>query len=127
MHVFCLQERPRGDHFARHWHDVARLDEAGLAEAACADRELANMVARHKGMFFAEQAIDRSPIDYLAAVNGGLQLVPSGDAARALGVDYRRMVEDGMLLEDAESFEALVARCGDIAARANRAAARKGE
>jgi hypothetical protein len=123
IHVFCLQERLRGDRFARHWHDVVRLDEAGLADAAFADRELANAVARHKGMFFAEKAADRSPIDYGAAVNGGLQLVPGGDAARALQEDYGRMADDGLLLDDAEPFEALMARCADIAARANRAGA----
>lgn len=123
IHVFCRQERLRGDRFARHWHDVVRLDEAGLAEAAFADRELANAVARHKGMFFAEKAADRSPIDYVAAVNGGLQLVPGGDAFKALQEDYGRMVEDGLLLDDAEPFEALMARCADIAARANRAGA----
>ncbi len=119
IHVFCLQERLRGDRFARHWHDVVRLDEAGLAEAAFADRELANAVARHKNMFFAEKAADRSPIDYVAAVNGGLQLVPGGDAAEALQEDYDRMVEDGLLLDDAEPFEALMARCADIVTRAN--------
>lgn len=121
IHVFCLQERLRGDRFARHWHDVVRLDEAGLAEAAFTDRELANAVARHKGMFFAEKAADGSPIDYVAAVNGGLQLVPGGNASKALQEDYGRMVEDGLLLDDAEPFEALMARCADIAARANRA------
>jgi hypothetical protein len=26
IHVFCKQTRMRGDRFARHWHDVARLD-----------------------------------------------------------------------------------------------------
>ncbi|MER9215855.1 nucleotidyl transferase AbiEii/AbiGii toxin family protein [Mesorhizobium sp. M0663] len=123
IHVFCLQERLRGDRFARHWHDVVRLDEAGLAETAFADRELANAVARHKGMFFAEKAADGSPIDYVAAVNGGLQLVPGGDASKALQEDYGRMVEDGLLLDDAEPFEALMAHCADIAARANRAGA----
>jgi hypothetical protein len=71
IHVFCLQERLRGDRFARHWHDLARLDEAGLAEAAFANRELANAVARHKAMFFAEKDVGRSWIDYAAAVNGG--------------------------------------------------------
>lgn len=125
IHVFCLQERLRGDRFARHWHDVARLDEAGLAEVALADRELANAVARHKAMFFAEKAVDRSPIDYVAAVNGGLRLVPAGDAANALGEDYARMVEDGLLLDDAEPFEALMARCADIATRANRQTGRQ--
>lgn len=112
----------RGDRFARHWHDVVRLDEAGLANAALADRELANAVARHKAMFFAEKAADRSPIDYALAVNGGLQLAPGGEASKALEEDYGRMVEDGLLLEDAEPFEVLMARCADIAARANRAA-----
>ncbi len=118
IHVFCLQERLRGDRFARHWHDVVRLDEAGFAEAAFADRDLANAVARHKSMFFAEKAADRTPIDYA----GGLQLVPVGDGAKALEDDYARMVEDGLLFDDAEPFEALMARCADIAARANRAA-----
>lgn len=119
VHVFCLQERLRGDRFARHWYDVARLDEAGFADAAFANRELANAVARHKSMFFAEKATDRSPINYAAAVNGGLDLVPVGDGAKALEDDYARMVEDGLLFDDAEPFEALMARCADIAARAN--------
>lgn len=122
IHVYCLQERLRGDRFARHWHDVARLDEAGFAASAFADRDLANAVARHKTMFFAEKAFDRSAIDYAAAVNGGLQLVPAGDGAMVLEEDYARMVEDGLLLEDAEPFADLLERCTDITARANSAA-----
>ncbi|ABI62075.1 nucleotidyl transferase AbiEii/AbiGii toxin family protein [Granulibacter bethesdensis] len=119
IHVFCLQERLRGDRFARHWHDVARLDEAGFAAAAFENRELADAVARHKAMFFAEKAADRSQIDYAAAVSGGLQLVPSGDSAKALAEDYARMIDDGLLLEETESFDALMAHCAEITARAN--------
>jgi len=122
IHVFCLQERLRGDRFARHWHDVVRLDDAGFAAAAFADRELAHAVARHKTMFFAEKAADRSQIEYAAAVSGGLQLVPVGDGAKTLAEDYARMVDDGLLLEEAEPFETLMERCADIAARANNAA-----
>lgn len=122
IHVFCLQQRLRGDRFARHWHDLGRLDEAGFATAAFADRELASAVARHKAMFFAEKAADRSQIDYAAAVNGGLQLVPAGDGAKALAEDYARMVDDGLLLDEAEPFEMLMGRCADITARANGAA-----
>ncbi|MFG1243454.1 nucleotidyl transferase AbiEii/AbiGii toxin family protein [Xanthobacter sp. V7C-4] len=122
IHVFCLQERLRGDRFARHWHDAVRLDEAGFAAAAFADRELANAVARHKAMFFAEKAADRSQIEYASAVNGGLQLVPAGDGAKALAEDYARMVDDGLLLDEAEPFETLMERCADITARANSAA-----
>ncbi len=121
IHVFCLQERLRGDRFARHWHDVARLDEAGLADSAIADRELASAVARHKSMFFAEKAADRTPIDYGAAVSGGLLLVPIGDGAKALGDDYARMIEDGLLLDDAEPFDSLIERCAQIAERVNQA------
>jgi len=122
IHVFCLQERLRGDRFARHWHDVARLDEAGLAESAFANRDLANAVARHKAMFFSAKAADLTPVDYGVAVNGGLQLVPVGDGAKALEEDYARMVEDGLLFDDSEPFEVLMVRCADITARANKAA-----
>jgi hypothetical protein len=121
IHVFCLQERLRGDRFARHWHDVSRLDQAGIAASAFADRELAQAVARHKSMFFPEKAANRRPVDYVAAISGGLRLVPAGDSLKALEEDYARMVEDGLVLEDAEPFETLMARCADIAVRANRA------
>jgi hypothetical protein len=101
------------------------LDEAGFAASAFADRDLANAVARHKAMFFTEKAPDRTSIDYAAAVNGGLRLVPAGDGLKALEKDYARMVDDGLLLEDAEPFDTLMARCADIATRANNAAAQE--
>lgn len=75
-----------------------------------------------QAMFFAEKATDRSLIDYASAVNGGLQLVPAGDGAKALADDYARMVNDGLLLDEAEPFETLMERCADITARANSAA-----
>lgn len=120
IHVFCLQERLRGERFARHWHDIVRLDGSGIAAAASADRDLAQAVARHKSMFFAEKAADGASVDYEAAVNGLLQLVPGGEARTALASDYAQMIEDGLLLEDAESFEVLIERCADIADRVNR-------
>ncbi|MBD8906653.1 nucleotidyl transferase AbiEii/AbiGii toxin family protein [Methylorubrum zatmanii] len=122
IHVFCLQERLRGDRFARHWHDVVRLDEAGIAAVAFADRSLAQAVACHKSMFFPEKAADRSTIDYAAAVTGGLHLVPAGNALKSLEADYAHMVEDGLLLGDAEPFDALMAKCADITVQANNAA-----
>ena len=46
IHVFCAQGEFRGgDRFARHWHDVTRLDAAGFADAAIADKALAHAVA----------------------------------------------------------------------------------
>lgn len=120
IHVFCLQGRFRGaERFARHWHDVARLGGAGHVAAAIADREVAEAVARHKAVFFTEKDTEGAAIDYQAAVAGHLRLVPDGDALALLAEDYRRMVEDGLLLDDAEPFEALIERCRQIEAQAN--------
>lgn len=121
IHVFCLQARLRGDRFSRHWHDVSRLDHAGIAAAAIDDRALAAAVARHKSMFFAEKAVDGTWVDYGVATSGHLQLVPSGDALDVLADDYRRMIEDGLLATAPEPFDALMERCADIARRANAA------
>ena len=71
-------------------------------------------------MFFTEKDIAGNTIDYLAAVSGGLELVPTGSARDALAEDYRKMFEDGLLLTDAEPFEELITRCAAIANDANR-------
>lgn len=102
--------------------ELARGDqhEALLfADRAAADSELAQAVAHHKSIFFAESAPDGTAIDYRAAVTGALRLVPDGEALRTLAEDYRLMVEDGLLLDDAEPFEVLMARCREIAAKIN--------
>ncbi len=119
IHVFCRQERRRGERLSRHWHDLARLDEAGIADNALADRALALSVARHKAMFFTENDARGDRIDYEAAVSGHLQLVPSGAAHAVLADDYARMLADGMLIDEEELFDTLMERCAAIEARAN--------
>ncbi len=119
IHVFCLQERLRGERYSRHWHDIVRLDDISIADSAIADRELAEAVAHHKAMFFAERAADKTSIDYETAVGGGLQLTPSGEGRAALEQDYARMLEDGLLLDEAETFDELLARCAEIQDKAN--------
>jgi hypothetical protein len=47
-----------------------------------------------------------------------LCLVPHGAARERLADDYQRMVEDGLLLDEAEPFDVLLARCGEIEAQA---------
>jgi hypothetical protein len=83
IHVFCAQGVFRGgDRFARHWHDVTRLDAAGFADSAIKDTALAKAVADHKSGFFAEKSPEGELIDYHAAVSGRLSLVP-GEGALA--------------------------------------------
>ena len=119
VHVFCLQQRSRGERLSRHWYDLVRLDDVGLAEKSLTDRTLALSVARHKGMFFREKDAAGSWINYEAAVSGALQLVPHGLAYEALAADYNRMLSDGMLLDDEEGFDTLMTRCAEIEANAN--------
>jgi hypothetical protein len=110
-HVYCKQGRLRGDRFARHWYDLTRLAATGHAETAMKDRALAEAVAAHKSMFFREKDADGEPIDYHAAVTGNLQLVPEGEARDALAEDYARVVEDGLLMDEAEPFDELMGKC----------------
>jgi hypothetical protein len=120
IHVFCAQGEFRGgERFARHWHDVTRLDAAGFADAAIADKALARAVADHKTVFFAEKNTHGEVIDYHAAVTGGLQLVPDDGALSKLATDYQHMVDDGLFLDDAEPFDALLERCRLIQQKAN--------
>ena len=88
-----------------------------------ADRALALAVARHKSMFFRTNDAGGRVIDYFAAVNGGLQLVPGAEFHSTLEDDYGRMVSAGMLLDDDEDFEHLMQRCLEIQERANSIAA----
>ena len=120
IHVFCVKGSFRGgDRFARHWYDVVKLDEAGFADSAIADIDLGEHVALHKSRFFRE-----SGVDYDVAVRGGLQLVPEGDAIKALEEDYRLMRESGMFFNvEPESFAEIIERCRQIEEKANKARA----
>ncbi len=121
VHVYCLQHRVRGQRWSRHWHDLARLDEAGIASSALMDRDLGLSVARHKSIFFSHKDVQGNRIDYTLAITGQLQLVPSGAALEMLAKDYSDMLEDGMLLDESEPFEVLMERCASIEASANAA------
>ena len=120
IHAFCAQGEFRGgDRFARHWHDVTRLDTAGFADAAIADKALARAVADHKSVFFAEKNTHGNVIDYHAAIAGALQLVPDDGALAKLAADYQHMVDDGLFPDDAEPFEVLMERCLAVQRKAN--------
>ena len=119
-HVYCLKGDFRGERYARHWHDIARLATAGIAKAAIVDHELASRVARHKQAFFAENASDGSVIDYGRAVSGDLRLIPGGDALDALKSDYQDMINSGLFEEEPSSFEELISQCRAIELETNR-------
>lgn len=118
-HVYCLKGEFRGERYARHWHDIARLAVAGIASAAIADREAAKRVAEHKQAFFAERAADGGVIDYGQAVSGDLRLVPDGEPLDALERDYQEMINSGLFEEEPPPFDELMNQCRAIELEAN--------
>ena len=69
-----------------------------------------------------EKTLEGESIDYTVAVQGGLQLAPIDGARHAPADDYIRMIDGGLLLDDAEPFDVLLEQCREIADRVNGAA-----
>lgn len=118
-HVYCAQGRIRGERYARHWHDLAAIARSEHFDAIMADHAVAQAVADHKAYFFSDKNLAGEVIDYSAAANGHLQIVPDGDARVALAHDYARMVADDVMFGDALAFDDLMKACAVIASRAN--------
>jgi hypothetical protein len=117
IHVYCRGNRQIAHRFSRHFYDLMQLNTRGLTEPAITNRTVAVAVAQHKGMFFRE-----TDVNYLDAVSGGLILVPEGDKFEALRQDYQAMISEGLLLEDAPSFDMMISHCLAIQNEANQAA-----
>ncbi len=118
IHVFCVQKKVP-ERTARHWYDLASLYEAGHVAAAIRARAVARRVATEKNRFFRERDANGVVIDYCAAVEGNLQLVPTEDAFGQLSEDYQKMIDGGLLLNNDVSFERLVELCCLIEQKAN--------
>ncbi|MGH9542791.1 MAG: nucleotidyl transferase AbiEii/AbiGii toxin family protein [Terriglobales bacterium] len=120
VHVFCAQGKLDGERLSRHWHDLTRLDRAGVADRAIADRKLAGEVAIHKNNFFREKDSHGNYIDYCSVVSGSLVLTPEGQFRERLAEDYSRMVNDGLLgSDDVEPFDNILGECKRIEDKAN--------
>lgn len=118
-HVYCRQHRLRGERYSRHWYDLAAMSHSGHATAAIADQALGYAVAEHKSMFFAEKDVNKNSIDYKAALNGELQIVPEDDPLAVLEKDYAAMLEDGLLSTNQPSFREIISVCTELQSRIN--------
>lgn len=113
IHVFCRKGRwgsGDSDRYSRHWYDLDRLGQAGIAEAAMRDRALAVEVAQHKEDFWRATDAQEQPINYFQVINGELQLIPTAAAMTALEWDYKAMAESGMLRGTVLNFQDLLQR-----------------
>lgn len=121
-HVYCRQERLRGERYSRHWYDLAALANTEHYNKAAANRELAHQVAEHKSMFFAEKDSNGKKIDYFEATRGSLDLVPQGASRKVLAQDFASMCADGLLASDQPDFDAIMETCAAIQDKVNRLA-----
>lgn len=120
MHVYCNKGRwSGGERFSRHWYDLSELADREYAKLALSQRELAAEVARHKSFFFVEKDANGALIDYHAAVDGKLCLVPRDEALSNLKRDYTMMVADGLIFGEPPAFEIILARCSELQRAAN--------
>lgn len=118
-HVYCHQARLRGERYSRHWYDLAALSRTEYLTRAVADRRLAEQVAQHKAIFFAEKDSAGKRINYFEAVRGKLQLVPEGASLTALASDYAAMRSDGLLGPDQPDFDAVIDACRFVQEQVN--------
>lgn len=45
--------------------------------------------------------------------------MPEGRALAVLAEDYQKMLDDGLLLDDAEGFDLLITKCAEIQKKVN--------
>ena len=119
-HVYCREGKLRGAAgFARHWHDLVRLDEAGVAATALADRSLALAVADHKSKFFPQLTWTAPRSTTQPPYKARCSWSPKGDAYSQLAADYGEMIAAGYLEREAEPFAALMDKVRTLESRAN--------
>lgn len=125
-HVYCRQNRLKGERFARHWHDLAAIGASAHLDQILQKFEIANLVADHKSWFFRERTAQGTWVNYHEAVTGQLHIIPEGDARSVLEDDYERMLEGGMFDNQPISFNDLMERCSSLENRLNASAATRG-
>ena len=98
---------------ARHYYDVYRLIEAGIADEALADAGLLEQVLAHRKVFFGY-----GWMDYTTIQRGTLRLLPLDHQRAAWHQDYAAMRRE-MFFGPAPDFETMLARIDAFARRFN--------
>ena len=102
-------KRRHGKYMARHYYDLYRLIQAGVADEAAMDTELFSRVVSHRQVFFRQNWVD-----YTTMVPGQLRLIPDEQQMPYWRSDYERMQpemffgqapEFGVIMETVRSFQ----------------------
>ena len=98
---------------ARHYYDIHRLFEQGVAEEALKTPHLLRQTAQHREVYFRQ-----SWMDYDTLRPGRLRIVPGSEQEAAWKADYQAMGPE-MFVSVPPSFEALMKSAREIERRVN--------
>jgi hypothetical protein len=96
-------DKARSARMARHYYDLYRLIEQGIADKAAADLSLFEKVAEHRQIFFAQ-----SWVDYTTLRPGTLRLLPLPEQEAGWRQDYVAM-QNEMFSNAPPAFDTLLA------------------
>lgn len=102
--TFRPGDKRRKDQMARHYYDLYKLIEAGVAGDAAADLDLFFSVAEHRKVFFRHNWVD-----YESLVPGRLCLEPTEKQMPDWRSDYANMQQE-MFYGEAPSFDVVMKR-----------------
>lgn len=100
--TFRPADKPRRARMARHYYDVWRLIEAGVARSAAADDELFARTAQHRQDYFRQNWVD-----YGTLVRGRVQMLPQPEQEAQWRADYQAM-RSAMFVHEPPPFEAIL-------------------
>lgn len=103
----------RKGRLARHYYDVWRLIEAGVAERALSDQGLFGRVAAHRAVFFRKKKEVQESLR-----PGSLRLLPADKARAAWQKDYEAM-RGTMFFGEPPEFEEILRVVGEFERRFN--------
>lgn len=115
--TFRPSDKRRKEYMARHYYDLYRLIEAGVADEAAADLDLFSSVAGHRVVFFRQNWVD-----YSTLVPGQLRLVPTEEQMPDWRSDYANMQQE-MFYGEAPSFDIIIDKVCGFQDRFNRGTA----
>ncbi len=100
------KDKPLKPRLSRHYYDVSRLIERGIADQALADPYLFKSVVRHRSIYFRQ-----TWVDYEALTTETLDLLPSDVSLSSWEADYAQMKE-AMFYGEPPSFDQILTNIG---------------
>ncbi len=118
IHVKCQrgQLRENAERLSRHWYDLMMLSQHESGQRAISDRKLFKDVVHHKKVFF-----NASYANYDDCLRGALTLIPRQECLDSLRIDYKNMVDAGMVYDDLPSFDNMMKIISNMENRINAA------